>query len=91
MESFVPWTLWIYTAVGVAILWAKMKRAQRSVYCLSDILDVLIPKRMKRLKAVAELVCYLFVGCIVAVGIIKPGTPAQALAAGLGWTSLTTR
>jgi hypothetical protein len=88
-QQFPP--LWIYAAVGVAILWGKMKVTQRSVYGLSHIIETFIPPQWKKLRAIVELSCYLSAGCLIAMGVIDPATPAQAFAAGLGWTGLTTR
>jgi hypothetical protein len=83
--------LWIYAAAGVAILWGKMKASQRNVYALTDIIKALIPSHMEKQRAIVELACYLSIGCIIAMGVIDPATPAQAFAAGLGWTGLTTK
>jgi hypothetical protein len=83
--------LWIYAAVGVAILWGKMRTSQRNVYALTDFIEALIPSHMKKLRAIVELACYLSLGGTVAIGVIDPATPAQAFAAGLGWTGLTTK
>jgi len=83
--------LWIYAAAGVAILWGKMKATQRTVYGLTDIIKALIPERQGKLRAIVEISCYLSVGCLVAMGVIDPATLAQAFAAGLGWTGLTTK
>jgi hypothetical protein len=83
--------LWLYTGAGVAILWGKMKTSQRSVYGLTAIINSLVPETRPRLRSVIEIICYLVVGCFVAMGVLAPATPGQAFAAGLGWTGLTTR
>jgi hypothetical protein len=83
--------LWVYAAMGCAILWAKMKASQRSVYGLTDMICVFVPDTWPKLRGLLEIAIYLTVGSLIAIAIITPSTPAQAFAAGLGWTSLTTR
>jgi uncharacterized membrane protein YbjE (DUF340 family) len=89
MITFSDLPLWVYAAVGIVILWGKMKKNQRNVYALTELVGQLISNA--KLRVCAELVVFLAIGSVVAMGIIDPTTPAQAFAAGLGWTSLTTR
>ena len=84
-----PLPLWVYSAIGVLILWGKLKLTSKNVYTLSGIVNVIIPETWPRLRGIVELTCYITIGCIIAVGVIDPGTPAQAFAAGLRWTGLT--
>jgi hypothetical protein len=83
--------LWVYAAVGVLLLWGKMKLSSRNVYALTDIVNLLIPVTWPRLRGIVELTCYIAIGSIISLGVLEPSTPGQAFAAGLGWTSLTTR
>jgi len=81
--------LWVYAAIGIVILWGKMKHKQRSVYALTEVLEKLVPHEKARFFI--ELAVFLSFGCVVSVGLTEPTTPGQAFAAGLGWTSLTSR
>lgn len=86
-DSFLP--LWIYAAVGATILWAKMRRSKRDIYGLTEITKQYIPN--EKVRIIVELAIFLIIGCLVSVGVINPSTPAQAFAAGLGWTGLATK
>jgi hypothetical protein len=81
--------LWIYAAAGTVILWAKMKKQQRNVYCLTELIHQLV--RYEHARAPIEITVFLFLGCLVAVGVVKPSTEAQAFFAGLGWTALASK
>jgi hypothetical protein len=83
--------LWIYAAVGSTILWAKMKANQRAVYGLTDLVAIFVPKEWPRVRGTIEILIYLSLGTLITIAVINPGTPAQAFAAGLGWTGLTTK
>jgi hypothetical protein len=83
--------LWIYAAAGVLILWSKSKATNRGVYGLTDFINRFIPQEYAKTRSIIEVICYLSIGCLISMGVFTPATPAQALAAGLGWTGLTTR
>jgi len=83
--------LWIYAAVGVLVLWCKSKAKSRGVYALTDIVNLFVPAKYAKTRAIVEVICYLCIGCLLAMGILNPATPGQAFAAGLGFTGLTTR
>jgi hypothetical protein len=83
--------LWVYATAGVLILWSKSKASNRGVYGLSDLIDRFIPEKYAKTRSIVEVICYLSIGCLLSMGVFNPATPAQALAAGLGWTGLTTR
>ncbi len=81
--------LHVYTAAGAIILWTKLGRRGREVWGLSNLVSTYIQSEQKR-KLVEPLVFVTF-GTFLAVGILHPGTEGQAVAAGLGWTSLASR
>ena len=83
--------LWVYAGAGVVILWSKSKSQNRGVYGLTDLVARIIPEKHARVRSIVEVICYLSMGCLVSMGLFSPITPAQAFAAGLGWTGLTTR
>lgn len=81
--------LWVYAAIGVAISFAKMGENKRSIYALSAIVEKFISR--KRVRAAVEVVIFLTIGSIISMAITLPTNATQALAAGIAWTTLTTR
>jgi hypothetical protein len=75
-----------FTALGAIISYSKWGRKKLKVYYLSDLLDVfgLGPKA----RILAELLVFIFLGCAISLGIVRPQSAAQAFSAGLGWTGL---
>ena len=76
-----------YTAFGVIFLYCKWGRKRIKVFALSEILDMWTTEQTKS-RMIAELIIFVVLGCILAIGVVQPTTPAQALTAGLGWTGL---
>jgi hypothetical protein len=85
------WTvpLWIYAAAGIAILWAKMKKQQRNIYCLTELVQAFVS--YEKARAPIEIAIFLLLGSLVAMGVADPSTRAQAFFAGLGWTALASK
>lgn len=79
----------IFVMIGATILWAKSKRNKRDIYGLTEFVNLYV--RSKKRRLIWELVIFLGFGSIISMGIVAPATPMQALAAGLGWTSITSR
>jgi hypothetical protein len=79
----------VYVAVGVIVLWCKTSKANRSIYGLSPIFALIF--RNERVKSIVELIVFLTIGCLISMGLVVPSTPAQAVAAGLGWTGFMTK
>ena len=83
--TFTFWNV-VYTAIGAMIFWAKWGRTRLKVYALSNIVRLLPIPRIWR-NAI-EFLVFIFLGCLVGIGLVKPENVAQALTAGLGWTGL---
>jgi hypothetical protein len=64
-------------------------RSSRQVYALSDILKQFI--RNDNIREKIEPVMFVLLGTVLSIWIIQPTTPAQAFAAGVGWTSLASK
>jgi hypothetical protein len=79
----------VYVAVGVVVLWCKTSKANRNIYGLSPIVAMSI--KNEQAKGALELIVFLTIGWVICDGLIAPSTPAQAVAAGLGWTGLMTK
>lgn len=79
----------VYTAIGVAVFWGKWGRTRLRPYVLADLLALLGLKGPVR--SAVEFSVFLVLGCLVGIGIVEPKTPAQALAAGFGWTGAFSR
>ena len=74
-----------YTAIGAAVIWAKMGRAKLKAYVLSDIVNRL-PLSVK-LRSLIEFIIFVTLGCAVGIGVAQPTNARQALTAGIAWTS----
>ena len=90
-----PW-LCFFTMLGVAILWAKEHSASLSpgkasatlrIYGMSGAVEFFCPPSSKK-GEIIQFLLFIVLGTLVGVAIGQPTIPAQALAAGVGWTAL---
>lgn len=79
--------LHVYAGVGALILWAKLNKTKRRVFCLTEVIEALVPGGWTRARVLTELAVFLALGTFVTVSVFAPYTPGQALAAGMGWTA----
>jgi len=77
-----------FVAVGCVLAFAKLGKEQRRIYALSEIVGKMGLQPSYRL--ILELTIFVLLGSLVAWAIVQPMSPAQAVAAGLGWTGILT-
>ena len=80
-------SLVVFTAIGTIILYCKWGPKRTQTLGLSVLLDLWTTEQTKP-RRIAELVIFVALGCTIAMGVVAPTTPIQALAAGLSWTGL---
>ena len=86
------WMSWInvfFTGVGVFIIWASWGTGRLGVRYLNERLAGVGLSTNQLL--LVEFAFTMLVGVLVAVTFVQPETPQQAMAAGMGWTSLVTK
>lgn len=92
MEFSIPaFEFWscFYTAVGAAVFWGLKGQSNLRAYCLSSIIDLIFCRYdHEKARNFVEFIVFLAIGVVVGVGLTQPHSPAQAIAAGLGWTGL---
>jgi hypothetical protein len=79
-----------FAFIGSAVFWGKWGRTELRAYILYDLLNMVdqILKMSKRTRAGIECLIFIAAGIYVGISLTEPTNPAQALAAGLGWTGL---
>lgn len=81
-----------FTFIGVTVLWGKFGREGLRPYLLPMVFDLFFRKNPDGpWRLTTEFVVFAVVGIVLALGLAEPSSPAQAFAAGLGWTGLVTR
>jgi hypothetical protein len=83
------WGLSGFAFAGALLLWCRLGNKAREVYQLSNLLRRFI--RNDSIREKIEPVLFVLLGTVLSIGIIQPSTPAQAFAAGVGWTSLASK
>ena len=78
-----------FTALGVFLIWSSWGAGKLSVKYLNTKL-ALFGLPPNALLAVEFLVT-MVLGVILAITFVQPQTPSQAIAAGMGWTSLVAK
>ena len=78
-----------FTAIGVFFVWASWGTGRLSVKYLNTVLAA-IGLSANWLMAVEFLVA-MVMGVLIAIAFVDPQTAPQAIAAGMGWTSLVAR
>ena len=78
-----------FTAVGVFVIWSSWGKGQLSVKYLNARLAEL--GLSPNWLMIVEFVVTIFAGVVVSIAFIDPQTAPQAIAAGMGWTSLIAR
>lgn len=81
-----------FAAIGAAISYGRMSASQVKTWGLSYIFDLIFQSNPKgRWRLVVELLVFVVIGVLVAVGLTQPTNVMQALTAGLGWTALVAK
>ena len=83
------WSNVLFTAFGVFLVWSSWGAGKLSVKHLNTQL-ALFGLPPNALLVIEFLVTMVF-GVILAITFVQPQTPSQAIAAGMGWTSLVTK
>ena len=79
----------VFTALGVFIIWASWGTGRLSVkYLNMRLAEVGLSSNQ---LLVVEFVVTMVMGVIIAITLVQPETAQQAMAAGMGWTSLVAR
>lgn len=78
-----------FTAVGVFLIWAAWGKGQLSVMYLNARLAKL--GLSPNWLMVVEFLITMILGVLVAIAFFDPKSARQAIAAGMGWTSLVVR
>ena len=87
-----------FTASGAAGLWFKEAAASAiqgetppalRIYVMSDLFDLFLPKG--ELNYVLQLLLFVLFGTLFGLGVVKPTSVPQAIAAGAGWTAILSR
>jgi len=92
MHQFVTFQFWahaLFAFLGAGLLYMQWGRSKLRAYAFSDLLDTFNLTENVRYRM--ELVIFVLVGTIVALGIARPSTVAQAFSAGLGWTGIAAK
>ena len=78
-----------FTAVGVFSIWASWGKGRLSVKYLNAVLaDLgLSPNWL----IAVEFLVTMVLGVVLSIAFVEPQTARQAIAAGMGWTSLVVR
>ena len=79
----------LFTAVGVFVIWAAWGKGRLTVKYLSACLSAL--GLSSNWLLLVEFLVTMSVGVVVAIAFFDPQTARQAIAAGMGWTSLVAR
>lgn len=82
----IDWSMIGYTAAGATMLWARWGRDKMKSFGVADLIGLL--PVADAWKHFLEFLVFIGLGAFIAIGLTSPSTPAQAFAAGLGWTGL---
>ena len=86
IEPLSPEMAYVYTVLGAIFLWGRWGRKRLKVYVLADLIELL--PAPDSLKHVLEFFIFILLGGFIGVALTNPVTAPQAIAAGLGWTSM---
>jgi len=81
--TFTIWELF-FAALGALSLWVKLAHEKRKAYAWSALLEQFVPN--EKIRVIVEIFVFVSVGAIVSSAVVRPINPAQAIAAGIGWT-----
>ena len=87
--TFRFWSHALFALLGAGILYMQWGRSELRPYAFSDLLDTFDLDENVRCRL--ELLIFVVIGTIVAIGLTKPINVQQAFSAGLGWTGIAAR
>ena len=87
--TFQFWEHTMFAILGSGLLYMQWGRSKLKAFGISDLLSHF--ELSEKTRLVLEMVIFIAVGTLVAMGVGKPSTVPQAFGAGLGWTGLAAK
>lgn len=87
--TFQFWAHALFACIGAGLFYMQWGRSKLRAYQLSDLLDTF--KLEDNVRYRLELLIFISLGTIIAMGLAKPSNVQQAFSAGIGWTGLAAR
>lgn len=75
-----------FVAIGSILLWSKLGHEGRKAYVLEELLAA--TRLPSSYCTIVGFVIFVALGVVVAMGVVKPASAAQAIVAGMGWTGM---
>lgn len=89
LSTFQFWVHAFFACIGAGLFYMQWGRSNLRAYQLSDFLDTFRMEDHVRYRV--ELLIFVVLGTLIAMGIAKPSNVQQAFSAGLGWTGLAAK
>jgi hypothetical protein len=91
-QQFVTFQFWshaLFAFLGAGLFYMQWGRSHLRPFALGDLLDTF--NLSEKLRYRVEMLVFVVIGTIIALGIAKPVNVSQAFSAGLGWTGVAAR
>ena len=83
------WVHAFFAFLGAGLLYMQWGRTKLKIFAFSDFLDTIDMSEKVRIRF--EMIVFMVIGTVVAIGLTSPSTAPQAFSAGLGWTGLAAK
>jgi hypothetical protein len=91
-QQFLTFQFWahaFFASIGAGLFYMQWGRSNLRAFQLSDFLDTFNLEVNTRHRL--ELLIFVAIGTVIAMGVAKPANVQQAFSAGLGWTGLAAK
>ena len=89
LGDFHFWVHCLFAFLGAGLLYMHWGREKLRAYAFSDLLDTFDFDENVRIRV--EMIVFVLVGTVLAMGLTSPNSMPQAFSAGLGWTGLAAK
>jgi hypothetical protein len=90
LTSLSFWAHVLFSSLGASILYHQWGRSELRAYSLSAFFDTLKFENQNA-RSRAEMITFIIIGTLIAMGVGHPQTVPQAFAAGAGFTGLAVK
>lgn len=79
--------MYVFSALGAALLWTKSTALRKKALGFGDIAEVIFPNS-KKLQYLIQFGAFVGIGAIIGVVVASPESPIQALTGGVAWSRI---